>query len=70
MKNHSTVALPTLYASECWTIGANDKPRIAALRVKFMQLTSEYTWMDHKVNEDIFKELKSDSRYHWHDIGA
>jgi len=47
-----------LYGSETWTVKARDARRITAAEVKYMRITSGYTWTDYKTNTQITKELK------------
>jgi hypothetical protein len=60
LKIYNTLALPTLlYGSETWTLREQDKSRITAAEMKFMRKTAKYTWQDHKTNQEIMKELKT-----------
>jgi hypothetical protein len=40
---------------------ANDKTRITAAEMRFMITTAKYIWSDCKRNDDILKELKTES---------
>jgi hypothetical protein len=60
LKIYNTLALPTLlYGSETWTLREQDKSRITAAEIKFMRKTAKYTRQDHKRNQKIMKELKT-----------
>jgi hypothetical protein len=57
---YNTLAVPTLlYGSETWTLREQDKSRITAAEIKFMRKTAKYTWQDHKINQEIMKELET-----------
>ena len=59
LKLYNTLALPVLlYGRESWTIKARDAGRITAAEMKYMRITAGYTWIDHKTNTQIAKELK------------
>jgi hypothetical protein len=48
------LALPVLiYGSETWTVKSKDKSRLTAAEMRFLPKTAEYTWRDHKANEEI-----------------
>jgi hypothetical protein len=52
--------MPTLlYGSERWSLKEPDKSRITAAEMKFLRKTAQYTQYDHKSNQDIMKELKT-----------
>jgi hypothetical protein len=40
---------------------ANDKTRITAAEMRFMRTTAKYIWSDCKRNDDMLKELKTES---------
>ena len=59
IKLYNTSALPVLlYGSETWTITARDARRITEAEMKYMRITTGYTWTDHKTNTQITTELK------------
>ena len=56
---YNTLAPPVLlYGSETWTITARDARRITEAEMKYMRITTGYTWTDHKTNTQITTELK------------
>jgi hypothetical protein len=58
IKLYNTLALPAmLHGSETWTIKARDARRITTAEIKHMRITARYTWIDHKTNTEIAKEL-------------
>ena len=58
IKLYSTLPLPTLLCgSENWTITARNTRRITAIKMKCMEKTAGYIWMDYKINIEIAKEL-------------
>jgi hypothetical protein len=50
LKVYNTLAVPTLYGSEIWTLRKQDKSRLTTSEMKFLRKTSGYTLMDHKEN--------------------
>jgi hypothetical protein len=40
---------------------ANDKTRITAAEMRFMRTTAKCIWCDYKRNDDILKELKTET---------
>ena len=55
----NTLALPLLLnGSETWTINARDARRITAAEMKYMRITTGYTWTDYRTNTQIAKMLK------------
>jgi hypothetical protein len=59
---YNTVAISTLlYGCEIWTLKEQDKSEITAAEMKFLRKTIKYTLFDHKRNQDIMKELKTQS---------
>jgi uncharacterized protein YjiS (DUF1127 family) len=44
-----------------WTMKANDKTRITASEMRLMRTTAKYSWSEYKRNDDILKELKTES---------
>jgi hypothetical protein len=58
VKLQNTLALPALlYGSETWTIKARDARRITAAEMKHMRRTAGHTWIYHKTNTEVAKEL-------------
>jgi hypothetical protein len=45
--------------SKTWTLREQDKSRITAAEMKLMRKTAKYTWQDHKINQEIMNELKT-----------
>jgi hypothetical protein len=37
--------------------------KITSAKIKFRSRTPKYTWVDHKRNEDILKELKTEFKF-------
>jgi hypothetical protein len=60
LKIYNTLALPTLlYGGETWTLREQDKSRTTAVEMKFMRKTAKHTRQDHKINQEIMKELET-----------
>jgi hypothetical protein len=47
------------YGGETWTLKEQNKSRITAVEITFLRKTIKYTLPDHKRNQDIMKELKT-----------
>jgi hypothetical protein len=57
---YNTLALTTLlYGSEFWTLQEQDKARITAVEMTFLRKPARYKLCDHKRNQGIIKELKT-----------
>jgi hypothetical protein len=64
IKLYNTLALPVLlYGSETWTIKVSDARRITAAEMKYMRRTAGYTWTDHKINAQICKGVKNNTKF-------
>jgi hypothetical protein len=50
-----------LYGSEASTLKEQNKSRIIGAAVKFPRKTAQYTLCDHKKNQDIIKQLNTQS---------
>jgi hypothetical protein len=40
---------------------ANDRTRITAAEMRFLRATAKYIWSDYMRNDDMLKELKTES---------
>jgi hypothetical protein len=62
LKIYKTLARPILaYGCEAWTFRKNDESRITAEEMWFMGHTAGCTKWDHKQNEEIMEELKTEA---------
>jgi hypothetical protein len=62
LKIYNTLVLPTfLYGSENWTQTALQKRKIEAAEMKLLRLLARYTLHDHKTNDSLHCELKTES---------
>jgi hypothetical protein len=56
---YRTLGKPVLiYGSEAWTIRKADEKRLQAAEMKFTRKAAGRTLWDHKINEEILKNLK------------
>jgi hypothetical protein len=62
MKFYKVMALPVLlYGSETWAIKTKDMNKIQATEMRYLRSVKGCTKLDHIKNEDIRKELDTDS---------
>jgi hypothetical protein len=60
---YKVMALPVLlYGSETWAIETKDMSKIQATEMRYLRSVEGCTKLDHIKNEDIRKELDTDSK--------
>ena len=61
LKIYNTLVMPTfLYGSENWTLTALQRRRIEAAEMKLLRPLAGYTLYDHKTNDSVRRELKTE----------
>ena len=61
LKLYNILVLPTfLYGSENWTLAALQRRRIEAAEMKLWRPLAGHTFNDHKTNDSIRRELRTD----------
>jgi hypothetical protein len=62
LKLYNTLVLPTfLYGSENWTLTASQRRKIEAAEMKLLRPLAGYALYDHKTNDSIRRELRTEN---------